>query len=152
MSHKCEPDSIEACGGPVEEESFDQEEVVVFETSLVPIVEVEMAQLPPSPDPCCRALDETLEEEGSYPEVSDRSGMIVGSSSASYFRSDGPQVIRCFQVASSPPQGDAHSVSAWPLCDFEAAALAHSFAAQLQIKTCESAAIASQAGVIFAHI
>ncbi|XP_036930189.1 uncharacterized protein LOC119006009 isoform X12 [Acanthopagrus latus] len=97
VSHKCEPDSIEACGGPVEEESFDQEEVVVFETSLVPIVEVEMAQLPPSPDPCCRALDETLEEEGSYPEVSDRSGMIVGSSSASYFRSDGPQVIRCFQ-------------------------------------------------------
>ncbi|KAM8734767.1 uncharacterized protein AB9X84_023470 isoform 12-T13 [Acanthopagrus schlegelii] len=97
VSHKCEPDSVEACGGPVEEESFDQEEVVVFETSLVPIVEVEMAQLPPSPDPCCRALDETLEEEGSYPEVSDRSGMIVGSSPASYFRSDGPQVIRCFQ-------------------------------------------------------
>lgn len=99
VSHKCEPDGIEARGGPVEEESFDQEEVVVFETSLVPIVEVEMAQLPTSPDPCCQALDETLEEEGSYP-VSERSGMIIGSSPASYFRSDGPQVIRCFQVAS----------------------------------------------------
>lgn len=100
VSNKSDPDSVEAHGAPVEEESCDQDEVVVFETSLVPIVEVEMAQLPPSPDPCCRALDETLEEEGSYPEVSECSGTIAGSSPASYFRSDGPQVIRCFQVAS----------------------------------------------------
>ncbi|XP_044063520.1 uncharacterized protein LOC122881404 isoform X14 [Siniperca chuatsi] len=97
VSHRSEPDSVEAHGAPVEEESCDEEEVVVFETPLVPIVEVEMAQLPPSLDPCCKALDETLEEEGLYPEVSECSGRIVGSSPASYFRSDGPQVIRCFQ-------------------------------------------------------
>lgn len=100
VSHKSEPDSVEAPGVPVEEESCDQEGVVVFETSLVPIVEVEMAQLPPSFDPCCRALDEIQEEEGPCPEVSECSGRIVGSSPASYFRSDGPRVIRCFQVAS----------------------------------------------------
>ncbi|XP_027142934.1 titin isoform X8 [Larimichthys crocea] len=97
VSHKSEPDSVEAPGVPIEEESCDQEGVVVFETSLVPIVEVEMAQLPPSFDPCCRALDEIQEEEGPCPEVSECSGRIVGSSPASYFRSDGPRVIRCFQ-------------------------------------------------------
>ncbi|XP_041798225.1 uncharacterized protein LOC121610272 isoform X2 [Chelmon rostratus] len=96
-SHGSEPASVEAHGAPAEEESCDQEEVVVFETSLVPIVEVEMAQLPPSLDPCSRALDETLAEEGSCPEVLQRSGRIAVSSPASYFRSDGPQVIRCFQ-------------------------------------------------------
>ncbi|XP_070690933.1 uncharacterized protein [Pempheris klunzingeri] len=97
VSHKSEPDIVEAHAAPVEEESCDQEEVVVFETSLVPIVEVEMAQLPPSLDLCCRALEEILEEDVSYPDVSESSGRIVGSSPASYFRSDGPQVIRCFQ-------------------------------------------------------
>ncbi|XP_056237233.1 titin-like isoform X5 [Seriola aureovittata] len=96
--HKSETDSVEAHGGPTEEESCDQDGVVVFETSLVPIVEVEMAQLPPSLEPHCKALDETQEEEGSYPGVSECSRRIVGSSPASYFRSDGPQVIRCFQV------------------------------------------------------
>lgn len=101
VSHKSEPDSVEAPGAPLEEESCDQEEVVVFETSLVPIVEVEMAQLPPPFDPCCRALDGIQEEEESYPDASEGSGKIVGSSPASYFRSDGPQVVRCFQVASS---------------------------------------------------
>ncbi|XP_045901680.1 uncharacterized protein LOC123968783 isoform X1 [Micropterus dolomieu] len=97
VSHKSEPDSVEAHSALVEEKSSDQEEVVVFETTLVPSVEVETAQLSPSLDPCCKALDETLEEEGSYPGVSECSGRIVGSSPASYFRSDGPQVIRCFQ-------------------------------------------------------
>nr|XP_033496144.1 uncharacterized protein LOC117265653 isoform X2 [Epinephelus lanceolatus] len=97
VSHKSEPDSVEAPGAPLEEESCDQEEVVVFETSLVPIVEVEMAQLPPPFDPCCRALDGIQEEEESYPDASEGSGKIVGSSPASYFRSDGPQVVRCFQ-------------------------------------------------------
>lgn len=97
--HKSEPDSVEANDGPIEEESCDQDEFVVFETSLVPIVEVEMAQLPPSLEHHCKALDELQEEEGSYPGASECSGRIVGSSPASYFRSNGPQVIRCFQVA-----------------------------------------------------
>nr|XP_029133798.1 uncharacterized protein LOC109986625 isoform X5 [Labrus bergylta] len=99
VSHTSEPDSGDSLlGDPVEEESFDQEEVVVFETSLLPIIEEEMAQLPPSLDPCCRGLNETQEEEeGSNPEVMEGSGRIVGSSQASYFRSDGPQVICCFQ-------------------------------------------------------
>lgn len=101
VNHKKEPDSVEArgAGAPVEEGSCDQEAVVVLETSLVPIIEVEIAQLPPSPDPSCRALGETLGEEESHPEVSECSGRIIGSSPASYFESDGPQVIRCFQVA-----------------------------------------------------
>lgn len=102
VSQNSEPDSFKAhgVGAPVEEESCDQEEVVVLETSLVPILEVEMVQLPPSVDPSCRALDETMGEEGPYPEVSECSEKIIGSSSASYFKSDGLRVIRCFQVAS----------------------------------------------------
>lgn len=100
VSHMSEPDSVEARGVPLEEESHDKEVVVVFETSLVPIIEGEMAQLPPSFDPCCKALERILEEEGSCPEVSKSSGKIVGRSPASCFRSDGPQVVRCFQVAS----------------------------------------------------
>ncbi|XP_039662863.1 titin-like isoform X5 [Perca fluviatilis] len=97
VSHKSVSDGVDAHGAPVEEESCDQEVVVVFETSLVPILEVEMAQLPPSLDPCCKALDGTQEEEGSCTEVSECSGKIAGSSPASYFRGDGPQVVRCFQ-------------------------------------------------------
>uniref|UniRef100_A0A669DAY9 Protein 4.1 n=1 Tax=Oreochromis niloticus TaxID=8128 RepID=A0A669DAY9_ORENI len=95
---KSEPESVEVHSATVEKESRDQEEVVVFETNLVPIVEVEMAQLPPSFDPSCNALEVIAEEEGSCPGVSDDSGRIAGSSPASYFWSDGPQVIRCFQV------------------------------------------------------
>ncbi|XP_031595096.1 uncharacterized protein LOC116319802 isoform X8 [Oreochromis aureus] len=94
---KSEPESVEVHSATVEKESRDQEEVVVFETNLVPIVEVEMAQLPPSFDPSCNALEVIAEEEGSCPGVSDDSGRIAGSSPASYFWSDGPQVIRCFQ-------------------------------------------------------
>ncbi|XP_042345174.1 uncharacterized protein LOC121945189 isoform X7 [Plectropomus leopardus] len=97
LSHKSEPDCVEAPGAPAEEESCDQDEVVVFETSLVPIVEVEMAQLPPSPGLSPKVLDGIQEEEGSCPELSEHSGKIFGSSPASYFRSDGPQVVRCFQ-------------------------------------------------------
>ncbi|CAJ1061675.1 titin-like [Xyrichtys novacula] len=98
VSHRSEPDNVEGLqSDPLEEESCDQEEVIVFETSLLPIVEVERTQPLPSLDPCCRALNETLEEEGSNPEVLESSGRIVGSSQASYFKSDGPQVIRCFQ-------------------------------------------------------
>ncbi|XP_062278616.1 uncharacterized protein LOC133983526 isoform X4 [Scomber scombrus] len=96
VRHKSGPDSVEAHDVPVEEESY-QEAVVVFETSLVPIVEVEMAQPPPSISLSSKDLDEIQEEEGSYPGVSEGSGRIVGCSPASYFRSDGPQVIRCFQ-------------------------------------------------------
>ncbi|XP_062254580.1 uncharacterized protein LOC133964485 isoform X4 [Platichthys flesus] len=94
---KREPDSVEAPGSPVEEDSCDQDGVVVFETSLVPILEEETAQLPASLEPGCKALDETQEEEGSCPAVSQRARRIVGSAPASYFRSHGPQVIRCFQ-------------------------------------------------------
>ncbi|XP_041648442.1 uncharacterized protein LOC121513033 isoform X2 [Cheilinus undulatus] len=97
LSHQSDPNSAELLGASAEEESCDQEEFVVFETSLLPIVEVEMVQLPPSPDPCCRALDETREEDGSNTEAPEDFGRIVGSSQASYFRSDGPQVVRCFK-------------------------------------------------------
>lgn len=122
VSRESEPDGVEAHGVPVEEESCDQDGVVVFETSLVPVVEVEMAQLPPSFDPRSRALDETPEEEeGPHPEVAECSGIIVGASPASYFRSDGPQVIRCFQVAPRPLWVTPPLSSAWPLYGFKAA-------------------------------
>ncbi|XP_042079715.1 band 4.1-like protein 2 isoform X10 [Haplochromis burtoni] len=94
---KSEPESVEVHSATVEKELRDQEEVVVFETNLVPIVEVEMAQLPPSFDPSCNALEVIPEQEGSCPGVSADSGRIAGSSPASYFWSDGPQVMRCFQ-------------------------------------------------------
>ncbi|XP_061572601.1 uncharacterized protein LOC133429235 isoform X5 [Cololabis saira] len=97
LSPKREPGSSEALSVPAEEDSSDQEEVVVFETLMVPVVEVEMAQLVPSFEPSCRALDEIQEEEGSCPEVSEFSERILGSSPASYFWSDGPQVVRCSQ-------------------------------------------------------
>lgn len=93
---------VQHAGAPHAEESRDQEEVVGSRTLLVPVVEVEQAQaqLPPSPQPGCRALDETQRDRGSSPEVSERSGRIIGPSPAAYFKSDGPRVIRCFQVAS----------------------------------------------------
>lgn len=98
-SHETEPDSFEALHTPVEEKSCDDEEVVVFDPLLVPIVEVEMAQLaPPSFEPFCKDLDAVRVDEGLYPGVSECSGRPLGSSPASYFWSDGPQVIRCFQV------------------------------------------------------
>lgn len=132
VSHKSEPDSIEANSAPVEEESFDHDEFVVFETSVVPVVEVEMAQLPSFFHPSCKALDVIQEEEGSHPRVSECCGRIAGSSPASYFRSDGPQVIRCFQVASRLPRSDADFVFAGPLYDSIAVTLPHSFAAPLK--------------------
>lgn len=76
-----------------------EEEGVVSKTSLVPVVEVERAQLPPSPHPGCSALDESQRDGGSDPQVSEGSGRIIAPSSAAYFKSEGPQVIRCFQVA-----------------------------------------------------
>lgn len=99
VRHKSKPGSVQAQGAPVEQESSDEDEVVVFETSLVPIVELEMAQLPTPFQPCLKGLDVIQEEGGPHPGVEECSGMIVGCSPASYFRSDGPQVIRCFQVA-----------------------------------------------------
>lgn len=92
-----EPEGDEGLGSA--SESCDQEEVVVFEPPLVPVVEVEVARLPSSIKPDCKGLDETQEEEGSSPGDLECSGTIVGSSPASYFRSNGPKVIRCFQVA-----------------------------------------------------
>lgn len=91
---------VRHAGAPLAEESRDQEEVVGSRTLLVSVVEVERAQLPPFPQPGCRALDETRRDRGSSPEVSERSGRIIGPSHAAYFKSDGPRVIRCFQVAS----------------------------------------------------
>lgn len=100
VNHNHELGSVEDHSAPVDEGSWDQEGVVVFETSLLPIIEVEMVQLPPSPEPCRTALDGTLEAEESCLEVSKDFGMIVRSSPASFVRGDGQQVIRCFQVAS----------------------------------------------------
>lgn len=80
-------------------EESREEEVVVSQTLLVPVVEVERAQLPPSPHPGRSALDERQRDGGSDPQVSEGSGRIIAPSAAAYFKSEGPQVIRCFQVA-----------------------------------------------------
>ncbi|KAM9722957.1 uncharacterized protein ACNS7B_018509 isoform 3-T5 [Menidia menidia] len=97
VSETCEPDSSEGFSGSVEEQSCDQEEVVVSDTLSVPVVEVEKARLAPSAEPSCNALDEIQKERGSCPMVAGNSERIDGASPASYFWSDGPQVIRCFQ-------------------------------------------------------
>ncbi|XP_019728383.1 uncharacterized protein LOC109517586 isoform X5 [Hippocampus comes] len=89
------------------DKSVDQEALVVIGSSLVPMVEVEMVQLPPSLDPSSTFLNETQKEEGSCPRFSEHSGSIVGSSPASYFMSGGPQVIRSFQ----PPLVQTHTVT-----------------------------------------
>lgn len=101
-SHQHQPGwaKVHHAGAPLAEESCDQEEVVGSKTLLVPVVEVERAQLPPSPPPGCRALDESQRDRGWSPQVSERSGRIIGPSPAAYFKSEGPRVIRCFQVAS----------------------------------------------------
>uniref|UniRef100_A0A3P9L5S2 Protein 4.1 n=1 Tax=Oryzias latipes TaxID=8090 RepID=A0A3P9L5S2_ORYLA len=91
-SHHSLPDRADAFDCPLEEESLNQEEVVVYETLLVPLVEVEAAQLGPSFDSSCKALELIQEEDESECSVG-----VVGSASASYFWSDGPQVVRCFQ-------------------------------------------------------
>lgn len=107
-SRGTEPDGDGAGAVPVEEVSRDQDRdgVVAFEASLAPFMRAEMAQLPPAIDLPGSALDKNQTEEGSDPGVGECSGGIVGPSPASYFRSDGPQVIRCFQVASRLPRGD----------------------------------------------
>ncbi|XP_051922260.1 uncharacterized protein LOC127601230 isoform X5 [Hippocampus zosterae] len=89
------------------DKSFDQEALVVIGSSMVPMVEVEMVQLPPSLHPSSIFLDETQKEEVSCPRFSEHSGSIVGSSPASYFMSGGPQVIRSFQ----PPLVQTHTVT-----------------------------------------
>lgn len=96
VSHHSQPDRADAFDCPLEEESLNQEEVVVYETLLVPLVEVEAAQLGPSFDSSCKALELIQEED--EPGQSECSVGVVGSASASYFWSDGPQVVRCFQV------------------------------------------------------
>ncbi|XP_056142952.1 uncharacterized protein LOC130118528 [Lampris incognitus] len=101
VSQTSEADSVESYSAPDVAESYDQDESVVSETSLVPIVEVEMAKLPLSHELSSLAVEETQlkkeqEEEASDPG-SECAGGIAGSFPASYFVSCGPHVIRCFQ-------------------------------------------------------
>ncbi|XP_077454872.1 uncharacterized protein LOC144073149 isoform X2 [Stigmatopora argus] len=79
------------------DKSCDQEALVVIQSSLVPVVEVQMVQLPPSVEPRSKYLNETRKEDSSFPRLLERSGNLVGSSPASHFRSCAPQVIRSFQ-------------------------------------------------------
>lgn len=86
-------DSAELC---------DPDVVVVYETSLVPVVEVDWAHPGSLFKGPCKDLDvaqlkEDLEHQESHPGEADCSGTVVGSSPVSYFRSVGPKVIRCFQ-------------------------------------------------------
>ncbi|XP_032414117.1 titin homolog isoform X8 [Xiphophorus hellerii] len=106
-SHQSEPDVVEGLSAPVEESLCDHEEVVVFETLLVPLVEVEMAQLAPPVESDCKALDKIPEEEGTCLVAPECSGGIVGPSPPSFFWSDGPKVIHCSQ----PPLVQTHTVT-----------------------------------------
>uniref|UniRef100_A0A3B5QBJ4 Protein 4.1 n=1 Tax=Xiphophorus maculatus TaxID=8083 RepID=A0A3B5QBJ4_XIPMA len=106
-SHQSEPDVVEGLSSPVEESLCDHEEVVVFETLLVPLVEVEMAQLAPPVESDCKALDKIPEEEGTCLVAPECSGGIVGPSPPSFFWSDGPKVIHCSQ----PPLVQTHTVT-----------------------------------------
>ncbi|XP_017165003.1 uncharacterized protein LOC103478711 isoform X4 [Poecilia reticulata] len=106
-SRQSEPDIVEGLGAPVEESLCDHEEVVVFETLLVPLVEVEMAQLALPVESNCKALDKIPEEEGTCLVAPECSGGIVGLSPPSFFWSDGPKVMRCSQ----PPLVQTHTVT-----------------------------------------
>ncbi|XP_027868327.1 titin homolog isoform X4 [Xiphophorus couchianus] len=106
-SHQSEPDVVEGLSAPVEESLCNHEEVVVFETLLVPLVEVEMAQLAPPVESDCKALDKIPEEEGTCLVAPECSGGIVGPSPPSFFWSDGPKVIHCSQ----PPLVQTHTVT-----------------------------------------
>uniref|UniRef100_A0A096MF35 Protein 4.1 n=1 Tax=Poecilia formosa TaxID=48698 RepID=A0A096MF35_POEFO len=99
QSRQSEPGVVEGLSAPVEESLCDHEEVVLFETLLVPLVEVEMAQLAPP--------DKIPEEEGTCLVAPECSGGIVGLSSPSFFWSDGPKVMRCSQ----PPLVQTHTVT-----------------------------------------
>ncbi|XP_014874888.1 uncharacterized protein LOC106937742 isoform X1 [Poecilia latipinna] len=107
QSRQSEPDVVEGLSAPVEESLCDHEEVVLFETLLVPLVEVEMAQLAPPVESVCKALDKIPEEEGTCLVAPECSGGIVGLSSPSFFWSDGPKVMRCSQ----PPLVQTHTVT-----------------------------------------
>lgn len=131
-SHQSEPDVVEGLSAPVEESLCDHEEVVVFETLLVPLVEVEMVQLAPPVESDCKALDKIPEEEGTCLVAPECSGGIVGPSPPSFFWSDGPKVIHCSQVVSKG--GDAVSFLSWP----SASTLADFFAAPEQKKLHQS--------------
>lgn len=117
VSLPSEPRSVESggTGASVGEESPDRVEVVHSGTSLEPVVEVEAAPLPSCLDPGSRALGDAPQEEARRPAG------IIGSSPASYFKSDGPKVIRCFQVASDslPSLGRADSVPACSVSAFD---------------------------------
>ncbi|XP_054904191.1 uncharacterized protein LOC129371571 isoform X4 [Poeciliopsis prolifica] len=106
-SHQSESDAVEGLSAPVEESLCDREDVVVFETLLVPVVEVEMAQLAPPVESDCKALDKIPEEEGTCLIAPECSGGIVGPSPPSFFWSDGPKVIHC----SKPPLVQTHTVT-----------------------------------------
>uniref|UniRef100_A0A087XEN5 Protein 4.1 n=1 Tax=Poecilia formosa TaxID=48698 RepID=A0A087XEN5_POEFO len=107
QSRQSEPGVVEGLSAPVEESLCDHEEVVLFETLLVPLVEVEMAQLAPPVESDCKALDKIPEEEGTCLVAPECSGGIVGLSSPSFFWSDGPKVMRCSQ----PPLVQTHTVT-----------------------------------------
>lgn len=97
-SHQSEPDDVQVPSAPIEEGACDHEEVVVFETLLVPLVEVKTAQMAPLVESYCTPLDKIQEEEGTCAMASECSWGIAESSPASYFWSNGPKVIRCSQV------------------------------------------------------
>lgn len=79
-------------GASIGDESPERVDVALSGSS---VVEVEAAAPPCCLDPGSRALGATAQEE-------ECSAGIIGSSPASYFKSAGPKVIRCFQVASAP--------------------------------------------------
>lgn len=112
------PCSVEPSGTGVSvgDESSDLVEVVRHHrsgTSLEPVVEVEVTALPSCLEPGSRALGATAQEEGRCPAE------IIGSSPASYFKSAGPKVIRCFQVASDSLSSLGHADSV-PACSASA--------------------------------
>ncbi|KAM8868819.1 uncharacterized protein AB9W97_016473 isoform 7-T9 [Spinachia spinachia] len=91
VSPRGDCDSVHAQAAPVGEESWDRGGAVAFETSLAPIAEAEMTI-----DPSSKALEGTQEGEGPGAEVS-LGPQMAGSSPASCFGSDAPEVVRCFQ-------------------------------------------------------
>ncbi|XP_062322680.1 titin-like isoform X3 [Osmerus eperlanus] len=107
------PCGAQSHNAPEGAESGDEDEGVVSGNDLVPIVEVELAQLHNPYQPSCPALEEEEEEEEEEEGKEDtdpsleQSVRIAGALHASYFVGGGPQVIRCFK----PPLVQTHTVT-----------------------------------------
>lgn len=90
-------DRVQSHSAPGGAETSDEGESEISGNNLVPIIEVETAQLPIPHQPSCPILEGEEEEEvAANPALQQK---IAEASPSCYFVGGGPHVIRCFKVA-----------------------------------------------------